>query len=51
MIETMEFCITNVKRFEEISKNARKLIETKYSQEIIAKELLTMLNANNIIES
>jgi len=43
MIEIIEFCATNVQKCEEIGKNARKLIENKYTQEIISKELLRFL--------
>jgi glycosyltransferase involved in cell wall biosynthesis len=47
MIETIEFCATHLKQCEETGKNARKLIESKYVQEIITKKLMTSLNFAN----
>jgi len=43
MIQTIEFCVKNVEKCQKIGENARKLIETKYSQEIITKELIGIL--------
>jgi len=44
MIQTIEFCADHVRKCEEIGKNARKLIENSYAQEIIAKKLLVFLD-------
>jgi len=44
MVEMMDACVTDLKKCEEIGKNARNLIENKYAQELISKELLIMLN-------
>jgi len=44
MIETIMFCTNHIKKCEEIGKNARNLIENSYTQEIIAKELLAIIN-------
>jgi glycosyltransferase involved in cell wall biosynthesis len=43
MIQTIEFCRNNVEKCKEIGKNARKLIEKKYSKEIITKNLKEFL--------
>jgi len=44
MIAIIEFCVNHVKKCEEIGKNARKLIEKKYTQDKIKKELIEFLN-------
>jgi glycosyltransferase involved in cell wall biosynthesis len=46
MIQTIDFCVNNVEKCEKTGKNARKLIENKYTQEIITKDLMEMLNTN-----
>ena len=43
MIQIINFCANNLKKCEEISKNARRLIEKKYEQKIIAKRLMSFL--------
>jgi len=43
MIQVMDFCINNIEKCTEIGRNARKLIERKYAQEIIIKELRDFL--------
>ena len=43
MLQTIDFCIHNVEKCEEIGRNARKLIEEKYAQEIITKDLMEIL--------
>ena len=43
MIQTIEFCVTNIENCEKIGKKARKLVEEKYTQEAIAKGLLQFL--------
>jgi glycosyltransferase involved in cell wall biosynthesis len=45
MAETIEFCATHVKKCAETGKNARILIENKYAQEKITKNLVEFLNA------
>ena len=45
MVEIIELCATHVKKCEEMGKNARNLIENNYRQEIVAKELIALLNA------
>jgi len=42
MMESIEFCINNVKKCEETGKNARKLIENRYNQEMITQDLKTV---------
>jgi len=39
MAQIINFCATDIKKCEETGKNARKLIENKYAQPIIAKDL------------
>ena len=48
MVEIINFCATHAKKCEKIGKNARKLIETRYTQEIIAKDLTTFLKTFRI---
>jgi glycosyltransferase involved in cell wall biosynthesis len=43
MVQTMNYCATHTKKCEETGKNARKLIENKYTQEKIGKDLMKML--------
>jgi glycosyltransferase involved in cell wall biosynthesis len=43
MIQTIDFCVNYVERCEETGKNARKLIENKYTQEIITQDLMNFL--------
>ena len=43
MIQAIDFCVNHIEKCEEIGKNARKLIETKYTQKIITKNLITYL--------
>jgi len=43
MIQAIVFCTTNVQKCEEIGKNARKLIEKEYTQEVISKDLFEFL--------
>lgn len=43
MIQVIDFCVNNVKKCEEIGKNARMLIENRYSQEMVAKDLMNGL--------
>jgi glycosyltransferase involved in cell wall biosynthesis len=43
MIQAIDFCIHNLKTCEEMGKNARNLIEIKYAQERIAKDLMEMI--------
>jgi glycosyltransferase involved in cell wall biosynthesis len=43
MMQTIDYCINNVQKSEEIGKNARKLIENKYTQEKITQDLITYL--------
>jgi len=43
MIQSIGFCVKNVQKCEEIGKNARKLIENKYTQEIITQDLIEIL--------
>jgi len=45
MAQTIDFCVNHVEKCEEVGKNARKLIEHKYAQEIITKDLMTYLGA------
>ena len=44
MAAIINFCATHIKKCEETGKNARNLIEDKYAQEIIMKELMIFLN-------
>jgi len=44
MVEIIEFCAMHVEKCEKTGKNARNLIETRYAQEIIAKELVAFLS-------
>jgi glycosyltransferase involved in cell wall biosynthesis len=43
MMETIDFCVNNLQKCTEIGKNAKKLIETKYTQEIITQELTSFI--------
>jgi len=43
MIQTIDFCVNHIEKCEEIGKNARKLIENKYSQEVVTKDLMEFL--------
>jgi glycosyltransferase involved in cell wall biosynthesis len=43
MAQTIDFCVNHIEKCEEIGKNARKLIENKYAQEIITKDLMVYL--------
>ena len=43
MIQSIDFCTKNTQKCEEIGKNARKVIENKYTQELISKDLLEIL--------
>jgi len=45
MIEIIDFCTKNLQKCEEIGKHARKLIENKYTQEIISRDLMQFLNS------
>jgi len=47
MIQAIDFCINNVQKIEEIGKNARKLIENQYTQEIISRALIEILKNIN----
>jgi len=40
MVQIIDFCVKNVEKCEEIGKNAKKLIENRYNQEIITKDLM-----------
>jgi len=40
MVQIIDYCTKNVQKCEEIGKNARKLVENKYTREIISKDLL-----------
>ncbi|MCL2245612.1 MAG: glycosyltransferase family 4 protein [Lentimicrobiaceae bacterium] len=44
MVQTIIFCATHVRQCEEMGRNARKLIENKYTQEVIVKDLLELVN-------
>ena len=43
MIETIDFCVTHLEACAETGKNARKLIEAKYAQEVVIQDLLEVL--------
>ncbi|MCL2290518.1 MAG: glycosyltransferase family 4 protein [Bacteroidetes bacterium] len=45
MVQTIDFCVNHIEKCEEIGKNARKLIESKYAQEIITKDFMAILDA------
>jgi len=47
MMESIEFCINNVKKCEETGKNARKLMENRYNQEMITKLFFDIFASNN----
>jgi hypothetical protein len=51
MIQTIEFCVNNLEKCKEIGKNARKLIETKYSEGIITKHLKEYLEKNRFLKT
>ena len=40
MIQMIDFCVNNVEKCAEIGRNARKLIECRYAQEGITKDLI-----------
>jgi len=40
MLQTIDFCVNHVEKCEETGRNARKLIENKYAEEIITKKLM-----------
>lgn len=46
MAQIIAFCVNNIEKCEEIGKNARKLIENKYAQGIIAEELVAFMKEN-----
>jgi len=43
MIQIIDFCTKNVQKCEEIGKNARKLIENRYTQGTISRDLMQFL--------
>jgi glycosyltransferase involved in cell wall biosynthesis len=43
MIQTIDFCVHHVEKCEEMGKNARKLIEKKYTQVMITQDLITFI--------
>jgi glycosyltransferase involved in cell wall biosynthesis len=47
MIQIIDFCVDLGGKCNKKKKNARKLIENKYAQEIITKDLVAILNAVN----
>ena len=47
MAQMIAFCTNHVKKCEEIGKNARKLVENNYAQEIITKDLVAMFTPEN----
>jgi glycosyltransferase involved in cell wall biosynthesis len=44
MLQTIDFCVNNIEKCEEMGKNARKLIENKYAQNIISQQLIEFLS-------
>ena len=45
MAQMIAFCTNHVKKCEEIGKNARKLVENYYAQEIITQDLMTFFQS------
>ena len=43
MMQAIEYCAKNAQKIEEIGKNAKKLIQKKYTQEIISRNLISLL--------
>jgi len=46
MVQIIDFCVNNLGKCAEIGKNARKLIECKYTKEIITEELMDIIVTN-----
>ncbi|MDR0205830.1 MAG: glycosyltransferase family 4 protein [Bacteroidales bacterium] len=46
MMQTIGFCVNHTEKCVEIGKNARKLVEEKYTQERVVGELMEFVNSN-----